>query len=51
MKQAILSNSCLQRFDYRKPVVLPTDFFARGFGYVLLQPRNDDALMTALQDY
>ncbi len=51
MKQAIISDSCLQWFNYRKSVVLRTDFFARGFGYVLLQPRNDDALMTALQDY
>ncbi len=51
MKQAIISDPCLQRFNYRKPVVLQTDFSARGFGYVLLQPGNDDALMTALQDY
>jgi hypothetical protein len=32
-------------------VVLRTDFFALGFGYVLLQPGNDDASTQGLQDY
>ena len=51
MRRSIISDPCLQRFDYRKPVILRTDFSARGFGYVLLQPGNDDALLQASQDY
>ncbi len=51
IKQAIISNPCLQRFDYRKLVVLCTDFSALGFGYVLLQPGNDAASIKASQDY
>jgi hypothetical protein len=51
MKNAIISNPCLQQFDYRKLVVLCTDFSALGFGYVLLQPGNNDASIQALQDY
>jgi hypothetical protein len=51
MQHAIISDPCLQRFDYRKPVILRTDFSARGFGYVLLQTGNDDASTRALQDY
>jgi hypothetical protein len=50
-KNAIIDNPCLQQFDYRKLVVLRTDFFALGFGYVLLQPGNDDASIQASQDY
>jgi hypothetical protein len=51
MRTAIISDPCLQRFDYRKPVILRTDFSARGFGYVLLQPGNDVASLKASQDY
>jgi hypothetical protein len=51
MRHPIISDPCLQRFDYRKPVILRTDFSARGFGYVLLQPGNDNALSQASQDY
>jgi hypothetical protein len=36
MRNAIIADPCLQRFDYRKLVVLRTDFSALGFGYVLL---------------
>jgi hypothetical protein len=38
MKNTIISDFCLQRFDYQKLVVICTDFSALGFGYVLLQP-------------
>jgi hypothetical protein len=51
MKTAIVSNLCLKRFDYRKLVVLRTDFSAMGFGYVLLQPGSDNASMQVAQDY
>ena len=38
LKEAILLDPCIQRFDYRKLVVLCTDFSSLGFGYVLLKP-------------
>jgi hypothetical protein len=51
LKEAILSDPCIQRFDYRKLVVLRTDFSSFGFGYVFLQPGNDEASVKASQDY
>ncbi len=51
MRNAIIANPCLQRFVYCKLVVLRNDFSALGFGYVLLQPGNDDALIQVSQDY
>ncbi len=51
LKEAILLDPCIQRFDYRKLVVLRTDFSSFGFGYVLLQPGNDKASVRAAQDY
>jgi hypothetical protein len=51
MKHAIIDDPCLQQFDYHKLVVLRTDFSTLGFGYVLLQPGNNDALIQASQDY
>ena len=50
-KDAILLDPCIQRFDYRKLVVLRTDFFSLGFGYVLLQPGNDEASVKAAKSY
>ncbi len=47
MKNAIIDEPCLQQFNYRKLVVLRTNFSALGFGYVFLQPGNDDALIQA----
>jgi len=44
LKQSILCDPCLRRFDYRKLTVLRTDFSARGFGYVVCQPANDNIL-------
>ena len=51
MKGAILANPCIQRFDHHKLIVLRTDFSAKGFRYVLLQPGNDEASTKAAQDY
>ena len=51
IKLAILDNPCIQRFDHTKLCVLRTDFFGIGFGYVLLQPGDDAALITVAQDY
>jgi hypothetical protein len=51
MKEAILSDPCLLRFDYRKLIVLRTDFSKDGFGFVLCQPASDDATLNAVQEY
>ncbi len=51
LKDAILLDPCIQRFDHRKLVVLRSDFPSLGFGYVLLQPGNDNASVRAEQDY
>jgi hypothetical protein len=41
---------CLRRFDPKKLTVLRTDFSAKGFGYVVCQPDDDNAsLALALQ--
>ena len=47
IKSAILDDSCIQRFDHKKLIVIRTDFSGLGFGYVLLQPDDDVALITA----
>jgi len=51
MKEAILSDPCLLRFDYRKLIVLHTDFPKDGFGFMLCQPASDKAMLKAVQDY
>ena len=51
LKDAIILDPCIQRFDHRKLVVLRSDFSSLGFGYVLLQPGNDEASAKAAQDY
>jgi hypothetical protein len=51
MKLSIISNLCLQCFNHRKLVVLRTDFSSIGFGYVLLQPSNDEASTQAALNY
>jgi hypothetical protein len=44
LKQSILCNPCLRRFDHRKLTVLCTDFSVQGFGYVVCQPANNNIL-------
>ncbi len=51
LKDAILSDPCIQRFDHRKLVVLRSDFSSLGFGYVFLKPSNNEALVRAARDY
>ncbi len=41
LKGAIVADPCIQHFDHRKLIVLRSDFSAKGFGYVLLQPGKD----------
>ncbi len=51
LKEAILADPCIQRFDHHKLIVLRTDFSAKGFGYVLLQPGNNETSTNAAKDY
>ena len=48
IKESILGDPCLARFDHRKLTVLRTDFSAAGFGYVLLQPADDPISINAM---
>lgn len=48
IKDAIMSDPCLMRYDHRKLTVLRTDFSAIGFGYVACQPNNDEASLAAM---
>ena len=51
MKNAILADPCILRFDYRKLIVLRTDFLCLGFGWVLCQPGTDEASNKAVEEY
>ncbi len=51
LKGAILSNPCIQCIHHCKLIVLRTNFSSLGFGFVLLQPGNNEALAKAAKDY
>jgi hypothetical protein len=42
LRNSILEDPCLRRFNPAKLTVLRTDFSSKGFGYVVCQPDNDD---------
>ncbi len=48
MRQAILSDPCLQRYDHCKLLVLHTDFSKDGFRFVACQPANNEVSLTAM---
>ena len=48
MQKAILHDHCLKWYNHQKLLVLRTDFSANGFGYVALQPSNDEASLSAI---
>jgi hypothetical protein len=48
LKESILSDPCLMRFDHNRLVVLRTDFSSAGFGYVVCQPGMDEASERAM---
>ena len=48
MRHVVLKDPCLRRFDYRKLLVLRTDFSAEGMGYVACQPADDEASLSAM---
>ena len=43
IKQSILSDPCLMRFNHQRLIVLCTDFSSHGFSYVVCLPGNDKA--------
>ena len=51
MQNAVLRDPCLKRYDHRKLLALHTDFSSEGFGYVTLQPGNDNASLDAMHTY
>ena len=51
IRNAILSDPCLARFNHRRLVVLRTDFLSQGFGYVVCQPGTDEASEAAMLAY
>jgi hypothetical protein len=48
MRNAILDDPCLKRYDHQKLLVLCADFSVDGFGYMALQPGNDNASLSAM---
>jgi hypothetical protein len=51
IKQAILSNPCLKRFNHQRLIVLQTDFLSQGFCYIVCQPGKDNASTAAMDAY
>ena len=51
IREAILSDPCLTRFNLRCLVILRTDFASQGFGYVVCQPGTDEASEAAMIAY
>jgi hypothetical protein len=47
IRNAILSDPVLRRFDYRRRLYLLSDFCKDGFGYTAAKPGYDDASLTA----
>jgi hypothetical protein len=42
LRNSILCDPCLRRFNQKRLTVLQTDFSPKGFGYVVCQADNDD---------
>jgi hypothetical protein len=51
VKDAILSDPCLVRFNHNRLVILRTDFSSRGFGFVVYQPGMDESSEAAMVAY
>jgi hypothetical protein len=51
IKQAILSNPCLQRFNDQHLIVLWSDFSSKSYGYMVCQPGTDKASTKAASAY
>jgi hypothetical protein len=51
VKEAILSDPCLKRFDHQRFIVLGTNFTSHGFSYVSCQPGDDEASTAGMDAY
>eukprot|EP00956_Cyclotella_meneghiniana_P020963 scaffold37640_cov83-Cyclotella_meneghiniana.AAC.2 len=49
IRDAILSDPCLRRFNHNLRVYLLTDFCKDGFGYTVCQPGSDDSSVAAMR--
>ena len=49
MIMAILSDTCVAKYDFNKRPYLLTDFSKRGFGYNLCQPADDPDSLAAMK--
>ena len=49
IRQSILSDPCLKRFNHRRRLYLKTDFSSYGFGYVAMQPSDNAASLSAMR--
>ena len=49
IRQAILADPCLKRFNHKLRLYLKTDFSSFGFGYVALQPGSDTPSISAMR--
>jgi hypothetical protein len=48
IKNSILSDPCLKRYDHRRRFYLKYDFSAFGMGYIGMQPDDDDDSIAAM---
>jgi hypothetical protein len=51
VKDTILSNPCLMRFNHNRLIVLHTNFSSRGFGFVVCQLGTDESSKAAMVAY
>jgi hypothetical protein len=51
VKQSILLDPCLLRFNHQRLIVLCANFLSCGMGYMVCQPGNNKASNAAMQAY
>ena len=51
LRKAVLSDPCLRRYDPSKLTILRMDFSAKGFGYVVCQPGNNDVSLDLVSQF
>ena len=49
LRETLLSDPCIKRYDHTKLLVLCTDFSSFGFGYVATQPADDQVSFDAMK--
>jgi hypothetical protein len=51
VKEAILSDPCLKRFDHLRLIVLRTNFASHGLSYVVYKPGDEEASTASIDAY